>query len=114
MPGWPRVVESATVEAAGSSTQSSGRAPSGSASDPGSAKPPRAARRALKWRRGRARALPRGALTMVAHRTGLQLGLQRAADLDYTGLNAARASRAAALIAWATALDCIGLQPRIA
>jgi len=53
------VVKSATFEAASSSTRGSGWAPSGPASPPGIAPPPRAARVALRGRGSRAGPLPR-------------------------------------------------------
>ena len=56
--------ESATVEAARSSTRGGGSAPSGPASRPGSATPPSAARRALRRRRSQHRAPARGHLVV--------------------------------------------------
>ena len=67
-PGWPKAVQSAALEAAGSSTRGSGWAPSGRASSPGSAEQPRAGRRALRRRKSRAQALPRSRMTLLVDR----------------------------------------------
>ena len=61
-PIWPKAVDSAKLEAASSSTRGSGRAPRGLTSTPGSAEPPRAARRALRRYMCRSRELARWAL----------------------------------------------------
>ena len=61
MPAGPRAAESATVQVPSSSTRGGGWAPSDPASPRGNAEPPRAARRALRRRRGRARAQLEGA-----------------------------------------------------
>ena len=59
-PRWSNVVESVAGDAADSGTLGSGWTPSGSTCRPGRLEPPGAARRALRRRRGRAEALPRG------------------------------------------------------
>eukprot|EP00964_Phaeocystis_antarctica_P096518 scaffold62814_cov35-Phaeocystis_antarctica.AAC.2 len=61
-PEWSKAVESAALEAASSSTQGSGWAPRGPTPRPGCLEPPGAGRCALRRRRSRARALPRGSL----------------------------------------------------
>eukprot|EP00964_Phaeocystis_antarctica_P001543 scaffold818_cov64-Phaeocystis_antarctica.AAC.14 len=67
-PAWSKAVTSAASEAASSSTRGSGWAPGGPAYSWGCPEPPGAPRRALKRRRSRAGALPRGGtLTMLLH-----------------------------------------------